>query len=116
MSPNLAFNLFSKQLSSIYGQVFNPNFVQPSDLSAFIHVAIMKFNIIFVCITQFYPDRPDLTFSEITRPVSDLHFFYTTQLYAFAHPTRSLKIPLCLPARVAKSRQAWIRARLEHNG
>ena len=58
LSPNLAFNLFSKQPYSVYGQGLNPNSVQSSDLSAFIHVLIMKFYIIFVCFTRFDLDRP----------------------------------------------------------
>mgnify|MGYP001803434230 CR=1 FL=1 len=59
LSSNMACNLFSKQPFSVYGQDFNPNFVQSLDLSAFIHVAIMKLYILFVCITQFYPDQPN---------------------------------------------------------
>ena len=58
LSPDLAFNLFSKQPYSDYGQCFNPNFVQSFDLFAYIHVLIMKFNIIFVCFTRFDQDRP----------------------------------------------------------
>ena len=58
LSSNLAFNLFSKQPFSINGEFLDPNFVQSSDLSGFIYVAIMKFNIIFVCFTRFDQDQP----------------------------------------------------------
>ena len=62
----MAFILVSKQPFSAYRQVFNPNFVQSSDLSVFIHVSIMKFIIIFVCITWFYPTWPFFFWNYLT--------------------------------------------------
>ena len=78
-SPKLAFTLLSEQWFTVYGLVFDLNFVQSSDLSAFIYVAIMIFNIIFVCITRFYPNQPDPICSENTCPGTDLRFSCPTQ-------------------------------------
>ena len=48
LSPNLTFIFFpNKQPLSTYSQDSNLNVFQSPDLSAFIHVAVMKFNIIF---------------------------------------------------------------------
>ena len=63
----MAFILVSKQPFSASRQVFNPNFVQSSDLSVFIHVSFMKFITIFVCITRFYPTWPFFFWNYLTR-------------------------------------------------
>ena len=56
-SPNLAFNMFSKQPFSIYGQVFNPDFIH-----LLVYLNLLKLTlqnlICFVSITQFYPEQP----------------------------------------------------------
>ena len=77
---------------------FNPNFNQSSDLSVFIKFAIMEFSIFSVCVTRFYPDRPDPSFSTCiysTRHKTFYSFSYNwiVCLHCILTPfqTRSLK-------------------------
>ena len=76
LSPNLAFNLFSKQPFSVNGQVFN------FFLFILWFICVYSYrhdenNAIFVYTTRFYPDKPTPTFSEITRP--DLTCIFPTR-------------------------------------
>ena len=73
--PNLAFNMFSNQPFSIYGQVFYPNFVLSPDLSEFINVAITEFNIF--CL--YYPILPGPTLLFLELPDPDLTYIFSTR-------------------------------------
>ena len=69
----MAFILFSEQLVTVFGLVFNLNFIQSDDLSGLNNAGSKKSNN-FCSHCPILPE-PTQFFSKITRPGSNRHFF-----------------------------------------